>query len=400
MQHTETERDVVRINLLAREPTREPAQEPMAPPPEGIALADLQERYEAICRTRAIYYPVTFHLRQELGRGRQGRVFLGLRQGARGCVTEHAIKLFDPRIYHSPQEYWVDMGRVAAQIAKLHSLQSPNLVFRHTYEETHGIGYSQMEAIDGLNLAELLSERHLEVARSRSTTREWSGFWTTLFRVQNGALALQPGVVIYVLRRILRGLESLHMKNFLHSDVKPSNVMIDRLGTVKLVDFGRAASAGERLSFMLGSPLYMAPELHRREPGQRPSDLYSVGLVALDMLCGRRLAEREDMDEEQLLAIKRDLPNRLTQLLPADVLKNQLLVSIIRRFIEPDPARRYTSAVEAEVGHEGLRIVDAQLVRANLDSEYERDLSAYLSKLVVEPANRVQSFAAPAPPAS
>jgi serine/threonine-protein kinase len=400
MQHAETERDVVRINLLSHEPAREGGPDPAVPPPEGLSLAELQERYESICRARAIYYPVTFHLRQELGRGRQGRVFLGLRQGARGCVTEHAIKLFDPRIYRSTQEYWTDMGRIAGQIAKLHSLQSPNLVFRHAYEETHGIGYSQMEAIDGLNLAELLSDQHLDLARSRSTPREWSYFWTTLFRVQNGALALQPGVVIYMLRSILRGLESLHLKNFLHSDVKPSNVMIDRLGTVKLVDFGRAATAGERLSFMLGSPLYMAPELHRREPGQRSSDLYSVGLVALDMLCGRRLAEQEDLDEEKLLALKKDLPNRLIQILPADVLKNQLLVSILRRLIEPDPGKRYPSAVEAEVGPDGLRIVDAQLVRANLDSEHERDLSAYLAKLVVEPMSRVQSFTAPVPPVS
>ena len=400
-QKTDLERDVARLNLMDRAQPPPPAGQdtsPFQPQANGITIPELQERYSAICRARAIYYPVTFQLRQELGRGRQGRVFLGLRQGARGCLTEHAIKLFDPGIYHSPEEYWTDMGRIAAQISRMHRLQSPHLVFRHTYEETHGIGYCQMEAVDGMNLAELLSGRHFELARRRSSPREWSFFWTTLFRQRNGALCLQPGVVIYILRCALRGLDSLHAVNFLHSDIKPGNIMVDRLGTVKLVDFGRAVLAGEQLSFLLGSPMYMAPELHRRSPGVRQSDLYSLGIVALELLRGRELARDPEIGESGLLALKTALPGRLRELLPEDVLANRELVSILQRLIAPEVEKRYATAKEAEIGGEGLRIVDAQLVRAGLDSEYERDLADYLSKLTDEETGRIQPVAALATP--
>jgi serine/threonine protein kinase len=74
-----------------------------------------------------------------------------------------------------------------------------------------------------------------------------------------------------------------------HSDVKPSNIMIDRLGYVRLIDYGRANIINERLSFLLGTPLFMAPEMHRREYALSQSDLFSVGLVGLEMLRGEPL---------------------------------------------------------------------------------------------------------------
>jgi serine/threonine-protein kinase len=76
--------------------------------------------------------------------------------------------------------------------------------------------------------------------------------------------------------------------------------------------------------------------------------------------------------------------------LPHHVLENKHLVSILRKFIEPDPARRYRSAKEAEIGDEGLKVVDKQLVRAGLDTEYSRDLSDYLSMLVDPRTDRIE----------
>jgi serine/threonine-protein kinase len=75
--------------------------------------------------------------------------------------------------------------------------------------------------------------------------------------------------------------------------------------------------------------------------------------------------------------------------LPAYVLKNEDLVYILRKLIEPDPARRFASAKEAEAGEDGLRVIDKQLVQADLDSDYARDLSEYLAKLVDPRTDRV-----------
>lgn len=361
------------------------------PPRSGMTIDELKKNYNAIIQARALYYPVAFQFLRELGRGRQGIVFLGLRQGARGCITTHAIKVFDPEIYRGPEEYWTDMGRIAAQISRLQRVQSPNLVSRHSYEETYGIGYVQMEAIDGIDLRHLLSKDHLAMARKKSTPEEWARFSEKIFRIDGDRMCLQPGVVVYILRGLLRGVECLHEMNFLHSDIKPANIMIDRLGYVKVVDFGRAVIVGEKLTFLLGSPMYMAPETHRGEAGGMRSDFFGVGLVGLEMLRGERLTEADNVDEDELMELKMDLANRLPDLLPEHVLENDSLVSIMKRFLEPDPEKRYSSAKEAEVGGEGLREVDKKFAQAGIDTEYARELSDYLMKLVDDKTDRIEA---------
>lgn len=356
----------------------------------GLTLDDLSDTYRNIVRTKSIYYPVAYQFVRELGRGHQGRVFLCDRQGARGCITKHAIKLYDPGIYRSPEEYWTDMGRIASQISKLYNVYSPNLVTRHSYDETYGIGYVQMEAIDGMDIRGLLNKQHLNFFRGNSSTDEWERFSETVFDLSKGRVAFQPGLVVFILRRLLRGLDRLHSMNFLHCDVKPANVMIDRLGNVKLVDFGRAVITGERLAFLLGAPMYMAPEMHLRKTIDVQSDLYSVGLLALEMLRGEPLTRAEQMEEEELLALKMDLPGRLEDILPESVKKHKDLVRIIRRLIEPYPEDRYESAKDAEVGDEGLKIVEKEFSQSKDAVEYDLEFEDYLSKMVDKRTNRVE----------
>ena len=228
----------------------------------GAGSRQLSANYRAILAARAIHYPVAYRFPRELGRGRQGIVFLGLRQGARGCVTRHAIKLFDPGIYASAKKYWTDMGRIAAQTSKLQLVKNPSLVAPEIYEESNGIGYIQMEVVDGISLRELLDGTHLEQVRARSTEEEWRRFTDVVFRLENGKVMIQPGIALYILRQALRGLETLHEMGFIHSDIKPANIMIDRLGYVKLIDYGRAMLANEKITLLLGTPVYMAPEAH------------------------------------------------------------------------------------------------------------------------------------------
>ncbi|MFO7870079.1 MAG: protein kinase [Kiritimatiellia bacterium] len=363
------------------------------PPASGMTMKQLMVNYKAIVQANAIFYPSAFHFQKEFGRGRQGIVFLSLRQGARGCITEHAIKLYDPSLYRNTEEYWTDMGRIAMQISRLQRLQSPNLVSRHSYEETHGIGYAQMEAVDGINLLHFMKPEHITVARANSTEQEWKTFTGTLFAAIDNHIALRPGVVVYILRNILRGVERLHAMGFLHFDIKPGNIMIDRLGMVKVVDFGRAVMAGEQLSFLLGSPMYMAPEIHMRKPGRFQSDFFSLGLVGLEMLRGRRLTDDEEVGEEELLKLKQELPQRLPSMLPPSVLKNDYLVSILRKFLDPDSQKRHTSAKEADAGSDGLKEVDRQFLQAGVDTEYPRVLSDYLAKLVDRKTDRIEDAA-------
>jgi serine/threonine-protein kinase len=140
--------------------------------------------------------------------------------------------------------------------------------------------------------------------------------------------------------------------------------------------------ADESVTFLLGTPIYMAPEVHRREPARIQSDLYSCGLVLLEMLRGEPLCDPRIVDDATLLEIKMGLPDRLPSLLPEHVRANAPFVDLMRRFIDPDPARRFASAREAESSRKGLIIVHKQLALAGKDAEYGRELENYIAKLV------------------
>jgi len=344
-----------------------------------MSSAQLAENYAAILRARALYYPVAYQFLRELGRGRQGVVFLGLRQGARGCVTRHAIKLFDPSNYPVPELYWTDMGRIAVQTSRLQAMQSPNLVARDTYEETYGIGYLQMETIDGLDLKLFLEGKHLSAARAKSSLEEWARLTDVLFRMDGPSACIQPGVAIYITRMMLRGLEALNAMGFMHCDIKPGNIMIDRLGYVKLIDFGRAVCIGEKSSWLLGTPVYMAPEIHGRQSPLVQSDIFSAGLVCLEMLRGSPVC-LPSMTEDEMLRVKLTLADRLSEYLPSYVLQNERFVHTLRRMLAADPAGRFGAAGEAESGPHGLLHVHRQLVQMGKDTEYGRELEHYLSK--------------------
>ncbi len=359
-----------------------------ASPGSGMSMRELKRHYHDIVTANAIYYPVAFQFLKEHGQGRQGKVFLGLRQGARGCITEHAIKVFDPDIYRSPEEYWTDMGRIASQISKLQRIQSPTLVSRHSYEETYGIGYVQMESIDGIDIRRMLTKTHLEIAKENSTADEWKLFTNTIFQLQEDCVAIRPGVVVYIMKGILRGLESLHERNFLHADIKPGNVMIDRLGYVKVVDFGRAMMINESPSFLLGSPMYMAPEVHMRHACSEQSDLYSLGLVGMEMLTGKQISANST--EEELLETKKHLPDQLKRLWPDGASNHKALFRLLKRLLDTDPAARFSSAKEAETGKNGISDLSKMFVKKGQEVEYSRILSEYIAKLVDTKTSRVE----------
>ena len=342
---------------------------------------DLVIRYNRLVQSRNISHPVDYHFVKELGHGCQGIVFLVTRSGARGCLTHHAIKLLTPEIYSSASMYWTDMGRIARQVSLLQSVNNSNLVSRDFYEECDGVGYSLMQVIDGVDLRVLLDNRYLEIARSRSTKSEWKHFTNVVFRVEDNRISLQTGMTLYIIRNVLRGLSALHDNGFIHGDIKPTNIMIDIQGTVKLVDFGRAARIGEHVNILLGSPLYMAPEIHLREPGFIQSDIFSTGLVTLEMLNGRSMSEMSSK-QKSLMDFKTSLTKRLNDYLPLHVSGHTELRRVLNQFLAPDIRSRFTTARKAsESGRLSLSAVRQRLGTFERETEYERELEAYLKKL-------------------
>jgi eukaryotic-like serine/threonine-protein kinase len=97
-----------------------------------------------------------------------------------------------------------------------------------------------------------------------------------------------------IVEQIAKGLRAFHRKEIIHQDIKPENVMIDRQGFVKIIDFGSARAAGldemattiER-PHLVGTIDYTAPEYHLREHPTNRADIYALGVIAYELLTGR-----------------------------------------------------------------------------------------------------------------
>jgi serine/threonine protein phosphatase PrpC len=153
-----------------------------------------------------------------------------------------------------------------------------------------------------------------------------------------------------IVEQIARGLQAFHRMEMLHQDLRPQNIMIDGTGTVKIIDFGSAQVAGvsecaaplERTS-ILGTAQYTAPEYFVGDAGTERSDLYSLGVIAYQMLSGRlpygaeaarvrtRAAQRR-LQYAPLAGEERDIPAWID--------------AALRKAVHPDPLRRYESLSE------------------------------------------------------
>lgn len=97
-----------------------------------------------------------------------------------------------------------------------------------------------------------------------------------------------------IVEQLTLGVRAFNRKEIIHQDLKPDNIMIDRDGTVKIIDFGSSKVAGleeiaspvEQLS-LLGTVDYIAPEYHLGETPSRLSDMYSIAAIAYEMLTGK-----------------------------------------------------------------------------------------------------------------
>lgn len=153
-----------------------------------------------------------------------------------------------------------------------------------------------------------------------------------------------------LVEQIARGLLAFHRLEMLHQDLRPENIMIDASGTVKIIDFGSTRVAGltetamrlERAE-MPGTAQYAAPEYFLGERGTTRSDLYSLGVIAYQLLTGR-LPYGAQVAKATTRAAQRKLQYR-------SVLDDQREIpawveETLRRAVHPDPQKRYQELSE------------------------------------------------------
>lgn len=148
-----------------------------------------------------------------------------------------------------------------------------------------------------------------------------------------------------VLVQIVQGLRAFHRQQMLHRDLKPENILIDPAGTVKIIDFGsvKIAGIGEistpiECSELVGTKNYTAPEYLLGNGGSERSDLFSLGVIAYEMLTGR-LPYGEALSRHSTPQTLRRLSYR-----SARSYREELPVWLdgaLAKAVQLDPARRY-----------------------------------------------------------
>ncbi|MBA7699599.1 Serine/threonine-protein kinase PrkC [subsurface metagenome] len=102
---------------------------------------------------------------------------------------------------------------------------------------------------------------------------------------------MSVGKAVSVAKQVCEGLEEAHRLGVVHRDIKPQNIMIDKEGSTRIMDFGIARSLKKKgitgTGLIIGTPEYMSPEqVEMREVDQR-SDVYSLGVILYEMATGR-----------------------------------------------------------------------------------------------------------------
>jgi serine/threonine protein kinase len=171
--------------------------------------------------------------------------------------------------------------------------------------------------------------------------------------------------------RLAEALAYAHGQGVLHRDVKPANILLNSYGRPMLADFNvahdpRPAKDGQAEVFG-GTLTYMAPEhldaltaataLAQEAVDQR-SDIYSLALVLFELLTGKRPFGHTPPDEERVLSLEKMAEERRSAVPSARALLPDLpevLDRVLRRCLEPEPARRYSTAAELARALEGCR---------------------------------------------
>ncbi len=156
---------------------------------------------------------------------------------------------------------------------------------------------------------------------------------------------IPPEEAIRITLQVCDALAYAHEHGVFHRDIKPENIMIVDNGDIKIIDFGIALLEGARrvtwrgLSGTVGTPDYMSPEQLRGERGSAASDIYAVGVVLYEMLCGHTPFERENIFAVMNDHISQDPPSILQfnpQISPS-------LATVVMHAIRRDPEKRYKS---------------------------------------------------------
>ena len=299
-----------------------------------------------------------FTVLREIGRGGMGVVYEAEQAGVGRKV---ALKVL--RHHLTIDERHVARFRREARAAG--RVRHPNVVTVHAVGEQDGHLYMAMDLVRGRSLADVLVE--LRALGRPPSARDLA----SAARVASlGRDASYAEAVVRLMLPVLSGLAAAHAAGVLHRDVKPSNVLVDEGGVVRLADFGLARGdddAGLSLTGEpLGTPFYMSPEQAKAVTGgmDARTDVYSVGATLYELL-SLRVPFDGDSAIDVIRKILSSEPERLGRAVPG---LPRGLESVVHKALEKDRDRRYATVA--------LMAADLERVLADEPVEAPRPASA------------------------
>jgi TolB-like protein/Tfp pilus assembly protein PilF len=261
--------------------------------------------------TRGSTFSDRYEVIEELGRGGMGKVY---RVFDKKIGEEVALKLLKPEI--ASDKRTIERFRNELRLAR--KIAHRNVCRMFDLSEDEGAQYITMEYVPGEDLKSMIK-----------MTRQ-----------------LSAGQVLFIVKQVCEGLSEAHHLGVVHRDLKPQNIIIDKEGNARIMDFGIARSTEDKgitgVGVMIGTPEYMPPEQVEGKEADQRSDIYSLGVIMYEMLTGRLPFEG---DSSLSIALKHKTEN------PLDPRKfnsqaPETLSRVILKCLEKDKEKRYQDTKE------------------------------------------------------
>jgi serine/threonine protein kinase len=197
-----------------------------------------------------------YRIESKLGEGGMGTVYRGIEVTLERPV---AIKILNAALADKPEI----VERFRAEARAQANLNHPNVATLYAFQMHNGSAMMVMEFVDGENFQQLVNRR--------------------------GPIPSDEAIRLF--KQALLGIGAAHRIGIVHRDVKPANIMLNRQGVVKVMDFGLAKVVGDRgltrTGIQLGTVFYMSPEQVKGQPADARSDIYALGVTLYEMLTAR-----------------------------------------------------------------------------------------------------------------